>query len=238
LHGSQSLAGALRTEPLTYYSRRGPAGDVFRAYAALPILARRIGVIGLGAGTLAAYAKPDEQWTFFEINPAVVRIASDPAFFTFLSDAFPGGKNVRVVEGDARLQIAREPGNYGVLVIDAFSSDAIPVHLVTEEALASYSTKLTPSGFIAWHVSNRHVNLGPVLAALAAAQGYTVLGRRDFLPREESRKHEFNASCWIVMSKDRASLAVFPNSWQPVKLRPGFRSWTDDRSSVVPVLSL
>ena len=237
LHGAQSLDRARRAEPLTYYSRRGPAGDVFQAYAALPALPRRVGVIGLGAGTLAAYARPDEQWTFFEINPAVIRIASDPAFFTFLSDAFPDGKNLRLVEGDARRQVGLQPGNYGVLVIDAFSSDAIPVHLVTEEALSSYAGKMAPSGIIAWHVSNQHINLGPVLAALGAAQGWFVLGRQDFLA-EESRKPGFNSSCWVVMSKDRASLATFPRTWKPVKLRPGLRSWTDDRSSVVPVLSL
>ncbi|HWZ87354.1 MAG TPA: fused MFS/spermidine synthase [Polyangiaceae bacterium] len=238
LHGSQSLAGAQRTEPLTYYSRRGPAGDVFAAYATLPALPRHVGVIGLGAGTLAAYALPGQAWTFFEINPAVVRIAMAPAFFTFLSDAFPGGKNLRIVIGDARVQIASEPGDYGVLVIDAFSSDAIPVHLVTEEAVASYAGKMAPSGIILWHVSNRHVNLGPVLAAIGAAQGWFTLGRRDFLHPGERRTQDVNASCWIVMSRDRESLASLPNTWQPVNPRPGFRSWTDDRSSVLPVLSL
>lgn len=238
VHGSQSSQPGRRSEPLTYYSRRGPAGDVFRVYGALTTLPRRVGVIGLGAGTLATYAQPNESWTFFEINPSVTQIASNPDFFTFLSEAFPGGAGLRLVEGDARLQIATDPGNYGVLVIDAFSSDAIPVHLVTEEALSAYTAKLAPSGIIAWHVSNRHINLGPVLAELAAAKGYNLRGWQHSVSGDDSEKLDISTSWWVVMSQDKASLAPFPESWKPVRRRPGFRAWTDDRSSVVPVLSL
>ncbi|CAN5342997.1 fused MFS/spermidine synthase [soil metagenome] len=235
IHGIQSIDPAGKREPRSYYTRKGPVGDVFRAYDDEPELPRRVAVIGLGAGTIAAYAKPGEEWTFFEINPAVVRIARDPALFTYLSDAFPG-PGLRIVVGDARLEIAHEVGNYGALLIDAFSSDAIPVHLVTEEAMALYATKMAEGGVIAWHISNRSVDLRPVLAALAASQGFTARVRSDFVVSAEDSAAGRSATIWVAMSKNAALLGALGSAWEPLVPHPGFRSWTDQRSSIVSVL--
>ncbi len=236
LHGAQSLRPGERREPGTYYARRGPVGDVFELFDKHPELPARIAVIGLGAGTLAAYARPQQSWTFFEINPVVVKIATDPTLFTYLADAPLSVGSLRIVEGDARLELRAEVGDYGLLLVDAFSSDAIPVHLLTEQALREYGEKMALSGFIAWHISNRHVDLRPVLAAAAAAQGWVGVVRQDF-PSPSSNAAARSASCWVLMSKSRESLAGLPQAWQPLAGRPAFRSWTDDRSSIASVLS-
>ncbi len=237
-HGAQALDAKQRREPTTYYARSGPAGDLFAAYGAQPNLPRRVAVIGLGTGTLAAYAQPQEQWTFFEINPAVVRIARDPSLFTYLSDAFPKREGLQVVVGDARLELASQPGNYGLLLIDAFSSDAIPVHLVTQEALALYARQLAPSGLIAWHISNRYVDLGPVLVELAASQGFTCLRRADSTSTQQQAHDAHMISVWAVMSRDPTTLARLPSTWRPIPRRKNFRAWTDDQSSIVPAFRL
>lgn len=236
IHGIQSVDPAGKREPRSYYTRKGPVGDVFRTYGETLTLPRRVGVIGLGAGTIAAYAKPGEDWTFFEINPAVVRIARDTTYFTYLSDAFPGDAGLRIALGDARLEIAKERSGYGVLLIDAFSSDAIPVHLVTEEAMALYTSKMAEGAIMAWHISNRSIDLRPVLAALAASQGWTARIRQDFdLPESEADAGRA-PSVWVAMSKDAAVLGGLGSAWEPLVPRPGFHSWTDQRSSVVSVL--
>jgi len=238
LHGSQSTVPALRRTPMTYYSRVGPAGDAFAVADALEIPAR-VGVIGLGAGTLATYAKHGAAWTFFEINPEVVTIATNPRLFSYLSDAFAGGESSRIVLGDARLALRSDPGNYRILVVDAFSADSIPVHLVTSEALALYQSKTANSGVIAWHISNRYIKLAPVLARLASAAGMGALRRLDFpTPREQLEPGARLASEWVVMSKDPTTLAKFPKSWQPLKVSDRVGLWTDDSSSVLAALSL
>src|SRR5262249_37140945 len=147
------------------------------------------------------------------------RIAQDPRLFTFLSDAFPNGRDLRIVTGDARLEISRDQAHFGLLVIDAFSSDAIPVHLVTEEALVAYAAHVPDAGLIAWHISNRHVDLKPVLAALAEAQGFTALVRHD-APTDPLR----TVSTWVVMSRERASLAAF-DQWQALRVSPRVERW-------------
>jgi len=239
LHGLQvsDAAATLRREPGSYYTRKGPVGDVFEVYRTADT-PRRVAVIGLGAGTIAAYAQPAEDWTFYEINPAVLRIASDPTLFTYLTDAFPDPRQLHMIEGDARLQLATQSGDYGVMLIDAFSSDAIPVHLITEEAMALYVTKLASNGILALHISNRMVDLKPVLAALAASQGFAARVRLDSAKEvAPSMRRHHSPSQWVALAKDPQLLAKLGPAWKTLVPRPGFQSWTDQRSSILPVLS-
>ena len=231
LHGLQPIAPARRRETLSYYHPTGPVGDVF---ASLPAAARRrVGVIGLGAGVIAGYARPGQRWTFFEIDPAVERIARNPRFFTYLSTC---GAACDVVLGDARLSLARASGReFDLVVLDAFSSDAIPMHLLTAEALALYGSKLAPDGALLFHVSNRHLALAPVVARLAAAAGLTAVHRLD--PNEGAIPGKI-ASHWIVMTRERAGLgALAANAaWVALEARPETPLWTDDFTNILSVL--
>ncbi len=167
LHGAESLLPGEENLPLTYYSHAGPFGRFFAAFA--PGAIRHVAVVGLGAGSLACYAQPGQDWTFYEIDPLVERMARDPRYFHFLANC---GNRPQVVLGDARLTLAAAPdGSYDVLVLDAFSSDSIPMHLLTREALAVYLRKLAPGGTLLFHISSRTLDLRPVLAALAADAG-------------------------------------------------------------------
>ena len=173
LHGEQDLSPAMRREPLTYYHHASPIGDVMKAWAGSPER-RNVGVIGLGAGTLAAYSEPGERWTFFEIDPVVVEVARDR--FTYLGDA---RGEVNVVLGDGRLSLVAVPdGTFGLLVLDAFSSDAVPVHLLTREALALYLRKLAPGGLLAFHLSNRHLALAEIVAGGRRQKGWSACRAR------------------------------------------------------------
>ena len=138
---------------------------------------RDVGIIGLGAGGLAAYNQADQDYTFYEIDPVVIGIANDPSLFTFLSDA-PG--TIGVIEGDGRLEIAEAPdASYDVIVLDAFSSDAIPAHLVTREAFELYQSKLGPGGVLLANVSNAYLDVRSVVAAAARETGMTGFTRSD-----------------------------------------------------------
>ena len=155
-----------RHRPLTYYHPTGPAGIAFRFLVDGWHGPRRIGAVGLGTGAIASYARPDQDWTFYELDPAVERLARDDRYFTFLRDS--RARSLNVVIGDARLRLAAEPdGSFDLLVLDAFSSDAIPIHLLTAEAFALYERKLAPDGVILLHLSNRYLDLPPVVAAVA-----------------------------------------------------------------------
>lgn len=167
-HGLQAMEPAeLRTQPLAYYGLKSGIGDVLGELKAQGKL-NRVACVGMGAGTLAAYGEKGSRFDFYEIDPAVIQIASNPKYFTFLSDASARGCDVRLFEGDGRTQIANaEPGSYQAIVLDAFSSDSIPLHLVTREAVELYLSKLTPDGVLAFHVSNRYFDLTPQLAQQA-----------------------------------------------------------------------
>jgi hypothetical protein len=178
VHGMQSPDPALRREPTAYFHRSGPIGQVFTALGP-SAMTSRVAVIGLGIGTLAAYGAPGEDWTFYEIDPAVERIARDSRYFTYLADS---PASVHVVLGDARLKLADAPDRkYTLIVLDAFASDAIPVHLITREALQLYVSKLGAHGVIAFHVSNRYVDLPPVLGALARDAHLVALAQDDVI---------------------------------------------------------
>lgn len=234
-HGVQSVNPALRCEPLSYYSRRGPVGQFFSGERTAAGGAR-IGVVGLGTASLAAFAKPGQRWTFFEINPAVERLARDPRFFTYLRDCAP---DARLLTGDARLMLAREPdASFDLLVLDAFSSDAIPVHLMTVEAMELYFSKLAPGGLLALHVSNRFLQLSPVVGAVARRAGL-VARERLYLPTDEDRaiSREMAVARWALVARSVSDFGPIATDtrWRSLDELDG-PVWTDDYSNVLSVL--
>ena len=234
IHGEQNLDAARRSEPLTYYHRSGPIGQLLATVSAR-LQNARVGVVGLGAGSLAAYARPGQRWTFYEIDPAVVRIARDPALFTYLRDC---GTACDVVLGDARLSLSRaHDATYGLIVLDAFSSDAIPVHLMTREALDLYLRRLEEGGVLAFHISNRHLHLRPVLSALAAERGLSAIVRRDNRHVDDA-DHDQLPSEWFLMARSAAAFGdlVADPRWDRPAASSQTRIWTDDYSDILAVL--
>jgi SAM-dependent methyltransferase len=240
LHGAQNLTPGMEAEPTTYYARRSGVGY---ALASLPIFhgpSSAVGVVGLGSGTLSCFAQPGQDWRFFEIDPAIVRIATDPTRFTFLSRCAP---KARIVLGDARLSLAREPaGRLDLLAVDAFSSDAIPIHLLTREALQVYRRALKPDGLLLVHISNRYLDLEPVLAAAAKRDGWQAAAL-DYSPDPADEGRNLSRSIWVAMALDRDTLVTLgiasgedAHLWRPLRSRPGFAGWTDDYASILPVL--
>lgn len=236
LHGRQFIDASRRCEPLSYYHRNGPLGAVFGAFdttGAAATATRRVAVIGLGTGATAAYAKPGEAWTFYEINPAVLDIARDAKYFSYLQDC--AGSPVEVVLGDARLQLRAAPSNhFGLIVLDAFSSDAIPVHLMTRESLDLYLSKLAEGGVIAFHISNRSLDLHPVVGDLARDKGLVCLSFDDLQPDAAGGKEP---SQWVVMARRAEHLGAlaFDMRWKRLEGRAGREVWTDDFSNIVGV---
>lgn len=233
LHGRQNLAPALVCEPLTYYHRTGPIGQILTTYGRDPRTA--IGAVGLGAGSLASYAQPAQPWTYFEIDPVVEQLARDPRYFTFLRDS-PAA--LRVVLGDARLTLAAAPdAAFGILVLDAFSSDAIPVHLVSREALALYQRKLAPRGLLACHISNLHLDLEPVFARLAADALLACLVRDDTVVSPSEAAAGKSPSVWLVMARHSDDLVALARDsrWRRARDDSTQPVWTDDHSSLLSV---
>ena len=229
LHGAQSLDPARRREPLTYYVQEGPLGQLFAATAE-KAGRRRVAVVGLGTGTVAAYANAGEDWTFYEIDPGIVRIATDPKYFSYVHDS---PAPTHIVLGDARLSLARAPrAKYDLIVVDAFNSDAIPVHLLTREALAIYMDKLAPGGAVALHLSNRYLDLEPEVAALARERGLVArVGSANL------SGFFISSSTWAVVARNEADLGPLSadSRWLPARLSPRVRPWTDDYSSLLSV---
>ena len=242
LHGSQSLNPARSREPLAYYTNSGPAGSIVHAMQAKTPGAQssdhstRWSVVGLGAGAMACYLKPGEALTYYEIDPAVTSIASDTSYFTFLSQCAPAAK---IVPGDARLKLRdAEDGSQNLIVLDAFSGDMIPMHLITREALALYIRKLAPGGILAFHITNKFVRLAPTLSALASDAGLVCLMDDDSaVSRVQSEEGKF-ASQWIVMARSHSDLGTLGTDphWAPVKASTGTRVWTDDYSNLLHII--
>ena len=238
MHGVQNLGSPERERMATsYYAPRSGVGLAMTAAPRLFGPQARVAIVGLGAGTLACYAKPGQSWTFYEIDPAVVRIARDPHRFTFLSRCKP---DVRIEIGDARLLIEHDPPAVAdVLVVDAFSSDAVPMHLLTKEAFADYRRLLSPRGLLLVHISNRYLDLQPVVAAAAAQGGWRAAERR-YRPDKAGRDRSETGSDWIAMSASPETLKqVVQGSgekWVAVPSRPAFAPWTDDYASVLPLI--
>lgn len=219
--------------PLTYYYPTGPIGRVFRKLPAERT--QNVALVGLGIGSLAAYGRAGQHMTYFEIDPVVEKIARDARYFTFLRDT---KAKLDVVLGDARLTLASTPDNgYGLIVLDAFSSDAIPVHLLTREAFASYLRKLKPNGVIAVHISNRYLELEPVLATAARdldLVGYSTLDA----PRQEETDAGKLPSNWVILARHEEDLGPIVDKdadWDHLTLPEHFRPWTDEFSNVLDV---
>jgi hypothetical protein len=236
LHGQQSLDPQSRDEPLTYYCRNGPIGQLLIALRGDARL-QRVGLIGLGTGALASYAGPGQHWTFFEIDPTVAHIAAPSSgLFTYLKNS---RGRIDVVLGDARLTVSEHPGKFGLLVVDAFGSDAIPLHLLTREALRVYQAHLCDHGILAFHISNRYVDLEPVLANLAADASPPLLCliQRDLSLDDAERKKGKEPSVWVILTKSPDDLGQLARTrWQAARARPDLRVWTDDFSDLVSVL--
>jgi spermidine synthase len=245
LHGVQSLDPAKATEPMSYYAPDSGVGRAIRAAPALFGREARIGFVGLGAGTLACYAEPGQRWTVFEIDPAVVDLAIWRAAFTYVPRCKP---DIRVVLGDARLTLGEEPaGSLDLLAVDAFSSDSIPLHLLTIEALRTYMRVLDEDGILLLHVSNRFLELDRVAAALARAEGLAKR-RLRYSPTdaEVAAGMSYSSSDWIVLSRSETAMERFttvaagtpdsPHTWETMDDVPWFDPWTDGFASILPVL--
>lgn len=235
LHGIQSLETGRHLTPLSYYHPSGPVGEAFRMIAKIHPHAP-VAVIGLGAGSLACYGTPGQRFTFYEIDPVVERIARDPRFFTYLRNC-PAAADVSI--GDARISLSHAPDHYyGMLVLDAFSSDAIPIHLLTQEALRLYVAKLAPDGVLLFHISNRYFDLAPVLARLAAAMKLGVFLREDLELSDEEASAGKQPSRWIVMVPQSATLVSLRGEpkWQPLNADDEVALWTDDHSNLLQAL--
>ena len=246
MHGMQLLDDP--TRPISYYPDTSGVGIAMLNAPRLYGPEASIGVVGLGTGTLACYRRPGQYWQFFEIDPLVIEIARERKIFSFLEKCAP---DVPITLGDARLTLAAVPeGKFDILALDAFSSDSIPLHLLTKEAFATYRKALKPDGILLVHISNRYIDLNPVVAAEAKANGWSAALRHDS-PTEQLINRGTRASQWIALSRDPAKLAELTGKIDKVKSRyynseqwlqldaPGKTSpWTDDYASVLPHLSL
>lgn len=231
-HGRQFIEPSRACEPLAYYHREGPLGTIFREFQRAHTAAS-VGLIGLGAGATLAYARPGETWDIYEIDPLVIQIARDRELFSYLTGC--SAVAPRIIEGDGRLQLARaRDGQYGLLILDAFSSDAIPMHLLTVEAIELYFSKLADGGWLAMHVSNRYLDLEQVMTGLAQAKGYAGL---SWIDTEGDRVKGKEESHWIVIVRNEADLRGLATDPKriPLESRPGSEPWTDARSSLLPI---
>ena len=232
-HGGQLLEASYRNQPSTYF---GPTSGYGRVFASLPQAPRRIGVLGLGAGVIAAYARRGDVFRFYEIDPQVAAVAMSE--FTFLRDS---PAQVEIVLGDGRQSLEREPEQrFDLLALDAFSGDSIPMHLLTREAMATYVRHLKPEGVIVFQATNRFVDIAPVVERLAAEFGFAAVLISD-LPENS---YANNVDYWladtdqIIVTHNAGLLAAEPirSAAQPLPSRPGFRVWTDDFYNLLRIL--
>jgi spermidine synthase len=235
LHGAQPLDPRRKDEPSSYYTVDGPVGQAFGALPQL-FVPTEIAVVGLGVGGLSAYARPGQTWTFYEIDPAVERIARDTRFFTYLERC---GQQCRVILGDARLSLrSARPGQYSLIMLDAFSSDAIPMHLMTHEALLLYVSKLAADGIVAFHISNRHLHLSPIVARLASEAGLFAL-EQFYSPDPETRFLGGRGSRWVFMARqpDHLEALAQERRWKRPDLPDNVPLWTDDFSNILSAMT-
>jgi hypothetical protein len=236
VHGRQSIDPRREREPLSYYYRTGPVGSLFAALHDDERL-HQIGVVGLGSGAMMCYAEAGQHWTYYEIDPSVVAIARDSGYFTFLSGA---AVQPDIVLGDARLQLAHSDARYGLLVIDAFSSDAIPVHLLTREALQIYLDHLRDDGILFFNISNRYLDLENVLADLArhAQPSLVCLSWKDVTVKENDKALGKAPSHWVALARSNEAIAKLlrHGPWKRLRGRADRRVWTDDYSNLLGVL--
>jgi hypothetical protein len=237
VHGVQNIIPGMEEEPTSYYTRGSGVGRIMASAEALFGPGASIGVVGLGTGTLACYSKPGQRWSFFEIDPVMVTIATDARRFSFISRCAP---DARIILGDARLRLAAHPPrSFDILAVDAFSSDSVPMHLLTREALGVYAQALKPGGILMMHISNRYLDLEPVLAEGARAGGWhaALLDHKA-----DDRYLNDHPSTWVAMTRAPAKMDELkrasgaPRSWRALRTREGFSGWSDDYASILPLL--
>jgi hypothetical protein len=239
IHGAQKVKEADgtpvrgRPEPLTYYHRDSPlaeAIDAIRKRKAGPL---RVAVVGLGSGSLACYVGPGESWRFFEIDPSIIEIARDPRRFTYVHICAP---DLPIVLGDARLTLAHEPDHaYDLIIVDAYSSDAIPIHLATREAMAIYKAKIAADGVVVMHLSNRHLELGSVITGIASANGMQTWLTDDKNDDTDDRDDQYVFSSTVTISAvapENIGSLLEDKDWQLTKPDTTQRVWTDDYSNI------
>jgi SAM-dependent methyltransferase len=228
LHGLESQDPTLSGQPLSYYHETGPIGDVMKMLAARPD--QRIGVVGLGTGSMAGWTAPNRHITFFDIDPQMHDIAH--GYFTFLRRC---AENCDVVIGDGRLSIEKlNDGELDLLLLDAFSSDSIPAHLVSREAIQMYLTKLKPDGLIMFHVSNRYMDVESLISAAVTDAALPGLVRYD-----NNEEHVGKTSSdYVIAGKSLQALGllVHNSSWSPVRKPEGIEPWTDDYSNMLEIV--
>lgn len=231
IHGRENAGSPT---PLTYYYPSGPIGQVFLDWASKRPEAN-IGLVGLGVGSLAYYGLPGQRMTYFEIDPAVVKIARDPKLFTFLANC---KATLDIVEGDARLTLNSEERKFDLLVLDAFTSDSVPLHLLTLEAMAIYKRVLKPGGIIAFHISNRYLSLKEVLAAAAQAHGLHALLREDQNLNDLEEKEGKTRSQWMLIYHSLEDLGSIKRdaSWFRMIPESGVQPWRDDFSNLLEAM--
>jgi hypothetical protein len=210
-------------EPHAYYSRTSPVGRLF-ASSFPPPGPRRVALVGLGAGSLLAYAEAGQRWTLFEIDPLVLRVAEDERYFSYLRDARKRGVELELVLGDARLQLSSNAGSFDLLVLDAFTSGAIPIHLLTREAFMVYDERLAPGGTLALHISNRHLDLAPLVRAMASDLGFASVIEEDVATLPLSPAAQGLGSRWAFLTRSPTAHGSGGSD--------AARVWTDDRSDL------
>jgi hypothetical protein len=232
-HGRQDTNAWSRCEPKTYFHPSGPLGQFLTAAGAR---LDSVAIVGLGAGTLACYAHEGSVWTFYEIDPLVEQVARDPKLFTFLANS-RGAVNVSIGDGRLKLQHA-PPGAYDLIVLDAFSSDSVPVHLLTREALSMYFSRLKPDGVVAFNISNRYIDLEPMLAAHARDEGLVALTNLDLNVSPEEMARGRSQSHWVLFARTEGPLSVIHGrpGWRTPETKTTVRAWTDDYSNLLNVL--
>ena len=219
-----------RPEPITYYHKDGGIGQAITAIRERKGAPLRVAVIGVGSGTLACASEPGETWKFFEIDQTMVDTARDPKYFTYIQNCAP---DLKPVIGDARLTFAKEPdGVYDLIIVDAYSSDAIPIHLATEEAMKIYKDKLAPQGAVVMHVSNRHLELASVIVGIADANDL-----KSWVYSEDSGRDDeyIFATSVVVSAREEADVGKLASSdqWTETEADEKQRVWTDDYSNVL-----
>ena len=236
IHGLQDIRPKQNTIPLTYYSYDGPLKSIFDAARAQRQHGTHVGVVGLGIGSIACYRRPGEAWSFIEIDPQVVAIARNTALFSYLSSCAP---SANVIVGDGRLELTRiSPGTFDLLVLDAYSSDQPPVHMLTREAFELYARDVRQNGLIAFHISNRYFDLAPVLGNLAFEAGWKAWIDNDLALTPHRWNEGQSASQWVVMARserDARQIASAPQ-WHRLKANSNLRTWTDDYSSLLLII--
>ncbi len=234
LHGSQRWLPTPQREAQAYYYRTGPLGQAFTSFQERS-KNWKIAVVGLGAGGISSYAQRGQDWTFYEIDPVVEQIARNPKFFTYLRDC---PAPLKVILGDGRLTLSRaQPASYDVLILDAYSSDSLPIHLLTRQAMQIYLSKLAPHGLMIFNISNRHLNIAPVLGNLSKDAGLVCLHQDQGEISAVEAARGKTASHFAVVARNRADLGTLADDqrWKPCPTSDKIGVWTDDFSSVFSV---